>query len=120
MAKRILIVDDTPIILEAARHALVEAGFDVDTRNGVIDLAERGATGFDLILMDVNMPELCGDDVASILRHERAIATPIYLFSTLTAVELEERAHEAGLDGFISKTHGLDHLVQQVRRILFR
>lgn len=116
--KRILIVDDTPIVLAVARHALTQAGYEVETRNGVVELAERGANGFDLILMDVNMPELCGDDVAAVLRHERAISTPTYLFSTLPAAELDERAHEAGLDGYISKNLGPEHLVQQVRRIL--
>lgn len=116
--KRILIVDDTPLILAAARHVLVEAGFEVETRDGVIDLAERGAHDFDLILMDVNMPELCGDDVAAVLRHERAISTPTYLFSTLSAAELDERAREAGLDGYILKGLGAEHLVREVRRIL--
>jgi CheY-like chemotaxis protein len=116
--KRLLVVDDTPIVLEAARHALVAAGFEVETRNGVVDLAERGASGFDLILMDVNMPELCGDDVAAILRHQRANTTPMYLFSTLPVAELDERAREAGLDGYISKNLGPEHLVCEVHGIL--
>src|SRR5687767_13473631 len=118
MSKRILIVDDSPIVLAAARHVLVEAGYEVETRSGVEELGEKGATGFDLILMDVQMPELFGDDVASVLRHERAVATPIYLFSTLPAAELQKRAREAGIDGFISKDIGMEHLVDEVRRII--
>jgi CheY-like chemotaxis protein len=95
MSKRILVVDDSPIILAAARVALVDAGFDVETRLGVDELGEKGAHGFDLVLMDVQMPELYGDDVASVLRGQRALTTPIYLFSTLPEHELRELALQA-------------------------
>jgi CheY-like chemotaxis protein len=94
------------------------AGFEVETRDGVEDVQARGATGFDLILMDVQMPQLFGDDVASILRNDRGLATPIYLFSTLAPAELAIRARDAHLDGFISKDLGMANLVDEVRRIL--
>ena len=116
--KRILIVDDSPIILAAAKHALVEAGYDVETRGSVEEVGARGASGFHLILMDVQMPELYGDDVASVLRHEREIKTPIYLFSTLDDAELAQRVAEAHVEGYISKQAGTAHLVSEVRRIL--
>ena len=118
MVKRILIVDDSPIILAAAKHALTEAGYDVETCGSVEDVSARGADGFQLILMDVQMPELFGDDVAAVLRHERGVATPIYLFSTLDEAELRKRAADAHVDGFISKRHGVEHLVAEVRKIL--
>ncbi len=118
MRKRILIVDDSPIILAASKHALSEAGFEVETRTGIDELGDKGADGFDLILMDVQMPELFGDDVAAVLRLERSVKTPIYLFSTLTDEELRERAEEARVDGFISKSLGVEHLVERVRRVL--
>ncbi len=118
MSKRVLIVDDSPIILAAAKHALLGAGFAVETRGSVEEVQVRGADGFDLILMDVQMPELFGDDVAAVLRHERAVPAKIYLFSTLPDAELAARAADAKLDGFISKDCGPEHLVREVRRIL--
>src|SRR6478735_6687917 len=118
MSKRILIVDDSPLILAASKHVLVEAGYDVETRTDPEDLGAKGYSGFDLILMDVQMPELFGDDVASVLRLDREIRTPIYLFSTLPAEELAERAVEAKVDGYITKGDGAEHLVSEVRRIL--
>jgi DNA-binding response OmpR family regulator len=117
MAKRILIVDDSPVILAASKHALNEAGFEVETRSGIDELGDKGAEGFDLILMDVQMPELFGDDVAAVLRLERSVKTPIYLFSTLSEDELRERASEARVDGYISKNEGVEHLVASVRRV---
>jgi DNA-binding response OmpR family regulator len=118
MPKRILIVDDSPMILAASKHALGEAGFEVETRSGIDELGDKGADGFDLILMDVQMPELFGDDVAAVLKLERSVRTPIYLFSTLDEAELEERAREARVDGFISKNEGFAHLVARVRSLL--
>jgi len=118
MGKRILIIDDSPIILAAAKHVLVQAGYVVETRGTLTELGQHGAAGFDLILVDVQMPELFGDDVAAVLRHERSIATPIYLFSTLPVGELRRRAAEAGIDGYISKESGMKTLVAEVDKIL--
>ena len=116
--KRILVIDDSPIILAAARHVLAEAGYDVDTRGTVTELGERGALGFDLILIDVEMPELFGDDIAAVLKHERSIQTPIYLFSTLPDHELAQRVRDAKIDGFISKDSGMKNLVTECQKIL--
>jgi CheY-like chemotaxis protein len=116
--KKILVVDDSPVILAATAHALREAGYDVHTRAGVEELVGKGTEGFDLILLDVQMPQLFGDDVGAVLRLERAVRTPIYLFSTLPAEDLQERVREARLDGFIAKGAGLDHVIAEVRRIL--
>jgi two-component system response regulator DesR len=118
VTKRVLIVDDSPVIRAAAKRALTDAGFEVDTRVGVEELGERGADGFDLILMDVQMPELFGDDVAMVLRDERGVKSLIYLFSTISETELRDRARDARVDGYISKNAGIDHLVAEVRRIL--
>jgi DNA-binding NarL/FixJ family response regulator len=68
--------------------------------------------------MDVQMPELYGDDVAAVLRHVRGTRARIILFSNLPPEELSQRAAEAGLDGFITKQQGMDALVSQVRELL--
>ena len=117
MVKRILLVDDSPLILATARHALEEAGFEVATRGNFDELMSQPIEGHDLILMDVQMPELYGDDVAMVLR-ERGLSTPIYLFSSLDPGDLAERSAGARLDGYISKQQDMAHMVQRVREIL--
>jgi DNA-binding response OmpR family regulator len=82
------------------------------------ELEERDPASFDLILMDVQMPELYGDDVAAVLRHVRGARARIFLFSNLPQEELEQRASEAGLDGYINKRDGMDALVSQLRELL--
>ena len=117
-AKRILLVDDSLLIQASAAQALGVAGFQVTVRAGFDELLEHGLDGFDLILMDVQMPELYGDDVAFTLRGQRGVTTPIYLFSSLGDRELARLAAEAGIDGYIPKSAGLDALVARVRQIL--
>jgi len=116
--KRILLVDDSAIIRASTGAALSRAGFDVTVRAAFDELLEGGIEGFDLILMDVHMPELYGDDVAFTLRGQRGITTPMYLFSSIEEKELARLAADAGIDGYISKAGGLDELVARVRQIL--
>jgi DNA-binding response OmpR family regulator len=117
-SKRILLVDDSPLIRASAAAALDHAGFHVTVRGAFDELLAHGTEGFDLILMDVHMPELFGDDVAFTLRGERGVTTPIYLFSSVEEAELRKLAAEAGIDGYIPKSAGLDVLVARVREIL--
>ena len=117
--KRILLMDDSEIFLEVARRALEQAGYEVITANDLESFqAARQQKPADLVLMDVQMPEAFGDDIAMTLRFAHDVDTPIYLLSSLNDDELAERANEAQIDGYISKNIGMDRIVEQVRRIL--
>jgi DNA-binding response OmpR family regulator len=118
VTRRVLIVDDSVLMLEIVRNALEGAGFEAATANTMEELEQQNPSSFDLILMDVQMPELYGDDVASVLRHVRGARARIILFSNLPADELAVRASEAGLDGYLTKQQGMDALVSQVRELL--
>ena len=116
--KRVLLVDDSALIRASAGHALSSAGFDVTLRAAFDELIEHDTESYDLILIDVQMPELFGDDVAFTLRGQRGVTTPIYLFSSIAEPELARLTADAGVDGYIAKSAGLDELVARVRRIL--
>lgn len=115
-AKRILVIDDSPLIVDAVRDALDGDGIEVE---GVGDAAEleaaSGLDGYDLILIDVEMPAMVGDDVAVLIRQRSGAATPIVLLSSLPEAQLAARAHEAGLDGYILKHAGVDGVADEVR-----
>jgi DNA-binding response OmpR family regulator len=116
--KRVLIVDDSDLVLQVAKEALNRAGFEATTAQTMGALERHEGLSFDLILMDVQMPELFGDDVAMVLKAVRGVDAPIYLYSNLDPEELEARATEAELDGFILKRDGVEALVGRVRSIL--
>jgi CheY-like chemotaxis protein len=117
--KRILLVDDSPIFLEATRAALEASGHSVQCASTLADLeTARNEGGFDLVLMDVQMPEVFGDDVAMTLRHAYGVTVPIYLLSSLEDNDLADRVKWAQVEGFISKNRGLAAVVHEVERIL--
>jgi DNA-binding response OmpR family regulator len=117
--KRIMLMDDSEMFLDITATALRDAGYDVVCANSLAGLAEQRKRGSaDLVLMDVQMPEAFGDDVALTLRHAYGVAAPIYLLSSLEESDLADRVQWAGIDGFISKRLGLDAIVQRVRTIL--
>lgn len=114
-----MLMDDSEMFLDITATALRDAGYDVVCANSLAVLAEqRKQRGPDLVLMDVQMPEAFGDDVALTLRHAYGLAAPIYLLSSLEESDLADRVQWAGIDGFISKRLGLDAIVQRVRTIL--
>jgi len=119
--KQILIVDDSTLVLDVMRAALDAAGYEVLVANDLAQLeAHRTNNHPDLVLMDVQMPEAFGDDVAMVLRAAREVEAPIYLLSTLDDAELKRRAFDAEIDGYISKRIGAAEIVAKVREILAR
>jgi len=117
--KRILLMDDSEIFLEVIRAGLQAAGYDVVVATDLAQLAEARKHGpSDLVLMDVQMPEAFGDDIAMTLRHAHGISAPIYLLSSLEEADLAERVEWARVDGFISKQLGLEAIISRVRTIL--
>jgi two-component system OmpR family response regulator len=117
--KRIMLMDDSEMFLEVIASALRAAGYEVVCANDLAQLAnvrQQGAS--DLVLMDVQMPEAFGDDVALTLRHVYGISAPIYLLSSLEETDLADRVQWAGIDGFISKQLGAEEIVKRVRTIV--
>ena len=117
--KSILLLEDSELIRAAATARLEQEGYSV---TGVESITQLELTTdprvFDLILLDVEVAELFGDDVGMVLRKVRGITRPIWLYSSKPDRELAERVADAGLDGFISKSDGLEVLVARVREIL--
>ena len=117
MKKRILIVDDSEVVLAMATEALEEGGFEVVTAmdiKGAVPLihAERKP---DLIILDVMLPDLDGDKKAKKLKDdERTRSIPILLLSSKTEEELRWLVKSSGADGFIRKPFGHRQLVEQV------
>ena len=116
--KRILLMDDSEIFLEVARTALEAAGYEVLCAADLGALQRVRDRAPQLVLMDVQMPEAFGDDVALTLRHAYGIEAPIYLLSSLDEGDLADRVQWAQIDGYISKNRGLDTMVREVKRIL--
>lgn len=117
--RRILLIDDSPLVVELTRSALESAGFEVDVATDLATFEQhRSSNAPDLIVVDVQMPEAFGDDLAAMLRGAYGEKAPILLLSSLPDAELERRSTDAEVAGFVSKASGLDALVARVRATL--
>lgn len=119
MAARVLVIDDSPMTVQLISQALSSAGFEVKSATDLAALDQRLAGGtFELVLVDVNMPEMYGDDVVEFLRAQRHLKARLYLYSDLNEAELAAKAASSGADGYITKSSGLDTAVDAVRAAL--
>jgi DNA-binding NarL/FixJ family response regulator len=119
-SKTILVMDDSPIVLEVVAAAFDERGWTVGTASNLAELEGLLATKAppDLVVLDVQMPEIFGDDVAQVLRHVRSLKAPIVLFSSLDPSQLASRTAEAAVEGYVCKDDGVGVLVQRVEELL--
>jgi DNA-binding response OmpR family regulator len=117
--KTILVLDDSPLVLAITRAALETAGFDVVIAEDLSAFERnRAAIDPDLILVDVQMPEAFGDDVASTLVGWHGVRAPVLLVSSLDEAELAARARQARVAGYICKGAGMTELVRRCKEFL--
>jgi len=120
MATTILIVDDSPTmrsmvrsVLEGDQHRVVEAC------DGRAALSAVDAASPDLVITDVNMPEMDGLTLVRALRErERQRFTPILVLTTEHSDAMKQRGREAGATGWLVKPFHPDQLRQVVHRVL--
>lgn len=121
MAK-ILLVEDDPFIAEIYEKKLKDAGFEVvNVKSGREVLRRVLETKFDIILLDLVLPEMSGMEVLLELRNKPEYDKNliIVVFSNLSSPEEQETAEKAGANGFISKTAFTpSQVVEEVRRYL--
>jgi len=118
--QRVLVVDDEHSIVDAVSTALRYEGFDVATAESgrsALSAAQEGS--FDLIVLDVMLPDLDGFDVARRLR-EDGVEAPILFLTARTALDDKARAFAAGADDYVTKPFSLAEIVMRVHAILRR
>ncbi|CAM2068873.1 Response regulator [Sulfidibacter corallicola] len=120
--QHILLVEDNPINQIVARDMLENLGHSVAlVENGQAALKAFGNHHFDLILMDLQMPEMDGIQTTRAIRElekEREGHTPIVAMTASAMKGDEERCFAAGMDGYVAKPLTLDRFEREVARVL--
>ncbi|WP_197287835.1 response regulator transcription factor [Streptomyces apocyni] len=116
----LLVVDDETGVREMLTMALEFVGFDVRsaaTGSQALECATRYAP--DLVLMDVNLPDLDGFEVCRMMR-ERGMAIPVMFLSARSGLDDRVRGLDLGGDDFVTKPFELKEVTARVRAILRR
>ena len=101
---RVLIVDDDATALALMRAALKKSGFDVSTAaSGQAALDAFDSSTFDMVMLDVDMPEMSGYEVCQRLRKKADPLLPIVMVTGLDDVNSVEAAYQSGATDFIAK-----------------
>jgi two-component system, chemotaxis family, chemotaxis protein CheY len=122
MSASILTVDDSASLRMAIRIVLSAAGYSVaEACDGADGLAKAAATRFDLIVTDLNMPNLDGLSMIRALREQPAQAgVPIIFLSTESDSEVKAQAKAAGATGWLVKPFQPEQLLRVVQKVLGR
>jgi CheY-like chemotaxis protein len=118
---RILLAEDDPMISEVLTIILRQAGWEVFTVENGRECVERFEAGrFDVILMDIQMPQMNGYEAARTIREKENGGNPIPIIA-LTAHALDEareKSRKSGMNGYLTKPVDRDQLIAMVRSML--
>lgn len=117
---KLLIVEDEVKTGDYIRQGLTEAGFVADlARNGLDGYHLASTQTYDLILLDVMLPDVDGWKIVSSLR-EAGNATPVLFLTAKGSVEDRVKGLELGADDYLVKPFSFSELLARVRSLLLR
>lgn len=121
--KRILLAEDNELNAEIAETVLVEAGIEVkrveDGLQCIEELKKMPENYYDVILMDVQMPNMDGYTATEKIRHldDSRAEIPIIAMTANAYDEDRRKAQEAGMDGFLAKPLDVDEMMRLLGKI---
>ena len=109
--KKILLLEDDLILQEIIEEYLVENGYSVDCFfNGEEALDKILNNRYDMLLLDVNVPEINGFEIVEYIKKELKKTTPVIFITSLTEAKNLEKAFEIGANDYLKKPFDLDEL----------
>ncbi len=116
---RVLIVDDDPSFRRVVRTMMSAKGYEVsEACNGIEALEHMRTAKHDLVLLDINMPEMTGVEVCREVRKRSEI--PIIMLTVRNTETDKVEALDAGADDYITKPFGARELLARIRAALRR
>ena len=112
---RILLVEDNQVLSEGLCALLRGSGYAVDVvSDGASADAAIAAENFDLVILDLGLPDMSGHDLLAKWRSE-GVALPVIILSSRTDEAGIVKALELGADDYITKPFGMNELVARIR-----
>ena len=117
MPKRVMIVEDNELNMKLFADLIEASGYDtVQTRNGreALDLAREHRP--DLILMDIQLPDISGLEVTERLKEDDELRSiPVIAITAFAMKGDEERIREGGCEGYMSKPISVSTFVETIK-----
>jgi DNA-binding NarL/FixJ family response regulator len=117
---KVLIADDHPIVRQGLRQILSETGDMVvagEAANGQETLDQVRMGGWDVLVLDITMPDRSGFDILKELKHEQP-DLPVLVLSIHAEEQLAVRVLKAGASGYLTKENAPDELVKAIRKVV--
>ncbi|NBB52751.1 response regulator [Rhizobium sp. CRIBSB] len=120
MSKKVLIVEDNELNMKLFHDLLDSQGYQtLQTREGLQALAMARAHRPDLILMDIQLPEISGLEVTKWLKDDDELShIPVVAVTAFAMKGDEERIRQGGCEAYISKPISVMHFLDVVRKHL--
>lgn len=117
---RILVVDDEPLVLEGLSRLLAARDYEVVLAHGGCDaLIAIGKQQFDVVLLDLGMPDLKGAEVLRFIA-DRGVETPVIVVSGESSIDAAINALRAGASDFVRKPYQSEELLRRIDNTLSR
>jgi len=117
---RILVAEDNTTLADGLAAVLRASGYAVDVVNdGLSADAAASSTDFDLVILDLNLPEMDGLDVLRNLRHRKSMSS-VLILTARGAIDQRIRGLDLGADDYMSKPFDVPELEARVRVLLRR
>jgi two-component system cell cycle response regulator DivK len=120
MSKKVLIVEDNELNMKLFHDLLDSQGYEtLQTREGLEALSIARELRPDLILMDIQLPEISGLEVTKWLKEDEDLASiPVVAVTAFAMKGDEERILQGGCEGYISKPISVPHFLETIARYI--
>jgi two-component system chemotaxis response regulator CheY len=117
---KVLVVDDSNSIRDMVSFTLKGAGYEVvEAKDGVEGLSKGKLGGVDLVISDVNMPNMNGITLCQELRKLPAFKfTPILMLTTESSTDMKMKGKAAGATGWLVKPFNPEKLLSTIKRVV--
>ena len=119
--RRVLLVEDNLVNQKVTYHLLTKAGLSVEIAGDgkqAIRILENGSS-YDVILLDLQMPEMDGFQVTAYLRNKLKLDIPVIAMTASVLRNEKAKCFEVGMDGYLPKPFAPEELFSNLRHFLF-
>ncbi|UAL11155.1 response regulator transcription factor [Caulobacter segnis] len=115
----VLVIDDDAIVRQFVELVLTQAGYNVSSvATGELGIKALQTARWDLVLLDINIPDMTGLDVLRLLRKYQKVKAAVMMMTARGDLSTVREAMESGADGYLVKPFGPKDLLKRVEAML--